>query len=85
MTTQAVQLISSQTAEQDEGAYPSQSLEALLMQHLLAGCPDSERHSLLQLRVQHLSQHPGPLPHHQRRLPGDDQQGQGQGQRQGLC
>lgn len=70
------------TEQEDEGAYLSQSLEALLLQYLLAGCPDSESRSLLQL--QRLAQHPGPVPHHQRKLLGDVQQGLGQGQQQGL-
>ena len=68
------QLLSSHMTEQeDEAAYLRQNPEAVLMRHLLAGCPDTESQSLLQL--QRLAQHPGPLPHHQRRLLVDAQQG----------
>ena len=68
-----MKLISSHTTEQeDEGDYLRQNPRALLMRHLLAGCPDSEFQSL---QLQHLTQHPVPLPHHQRRLLGDVQQG----------
>jgi len=74
--TSCIQLISSHMTEQEaKGAYLRQSLEALLLQHLLAGCPDCETQCLLQLRLQQLAQHPGPLPHHQRKLLGDVQQG----------